>query len=328
MADNKGVVVEVLTDLRMFEINCAHLYRLHTCTRLVESVRRVKESLAAAEWRDASISEHPRLSDVSIEVTPSSARWRGRLDPSAVRGKHKVTVVWYMIETTPESTRQEGGRLWRVVHGLSQTTDLASLKPSADGTVEYVIPYLAQQNQCLAEGAYVPEIYIDGGLVSPPDLKPVPVKHYETFRSRYLNLSMCHPAGWKMLLGDWHIPMRLFKDEQDRNMVLVYTFYGPRTGSPDEVKSEYATRALDFLFGILPKAPSAQDRRNALDNMAAFHGCDGTASPGAVPHREWVTPEGFVHVVLVYPQVPIGDACEILNSIYNYFDPNDPRAKK
>src|SRR5262249_34594131 len=185
------VVVEVLNDLRMFETNCAHLHPAEACTRLEGSVRRVTESLTAAEWRDVSIGQRPRLSDVSIEVTPSRALWRGTVDRSLLSGKHKVAVVWYMAGPTSDagSPEQSGSR--RVIHGLSRTMDLASLNPSADGKVEYVVPYLRQQNQCLAQGRYVPEIYIDGVLVSPPDLEPIAVAPYEVLRSRYLNLSMC-----------------------------------------------------------------------------------------------------------------------------------------
>src|SRR5262249_26435426 len=101
-----------------------------------------------------------------------------------------------------------------------------------------------------------------------------------------------------------------------------------RAGSAAEVKTEFVGRALDYLFGIESNPPLAEARRNAFANVAAFHGCKGTAAPGAIPHLEWVTTEGYVHVIVVLPQVPLADACEVLNSSYNYFEPSDPGAKK
>jgi tetratricopeptide (TPR) repeat protein len=328
VAQNKRLVVEALTDLRMLATNCAHLQPQETCASLNGSVRKIKESLVGAEWHDGPITEHPGLSDISVQVTPYSAGWRGRLDPSAGDEKHKITVVWYMLDTASESGRPEAMQLWRSIHGLSRTVEIASLKHNADGTVESEIPYLKEQSQCLAEGTYVPEIYIDGALVSPADLPGAAVKQFETYRSRYLNVVMCRPAGWKMSASLWQIPMRIFLDAQNQESALVFAFHAPRGKPADELKGEYLGKGINYLFGINPTAQAERGRRNIAAGVLNFHGCDGTVPKGAVPHREWVTSEGFVYVALVFPWIPTEDACQVLSSLNNYFEPYSPPEKK
>jgi hypothetical protein len=321
-AKDSSWVVEALTDLRMFATNCNHLHSMQTCADLNESVKIIKESIVGGEWRDKPTDGRLKLSDVSIQITPYSAGWRAKLDATAAGERHKMTVVWFMLDAASEDGRPETKQLWRAVRGLTQTIEVSSLARNAAGTVEAEIPYLKEHNLCLAEGSYVPEIYIDGTLVSPADLAAVSLKRFETYRSRFLNLVMCHPAGWKMVAGgSWQMPMRLFMDAQNQESVLLFTFYAPRTRPAAELSGEYLANALMYMFGTASKGPSQDDVRNIAARALVFHGCDGTVPKGAIPHREWITSEGFVHVALVLPWISVEDACTVLNSVTNYFEP-------
>jgi tetratricopeptide (TPR) repeat protein len=318
-AKDMRTLVEALTDLRMLTTNCTNLNSAQTCAELSGSVRKIKESLVAAEWRDGPGDERARLSDMSIQITPSSAGWRAKLAPEAAKAHRKMTTVWYMLDTASADGRPEGITLWRAVHGLSRTIEVASLKPDADGTVELVVPYTREQNRCLAEGTYVPEIYIDGALVSPADLPAAPLPRFEIYRSRYMNLKLCHPAGWTGSSGAWQFPMRVFQDAQKQPSAVLFTFYTPRAAPAEQLKNEYLITASSYMLKFMA---SSQDIVRAwAGGLDMFKGCNTTA-PKGIAHREWVTAEGFVHVAIVHLWIPTEDACHVLNSLDSYFTPN------
>jgi hypothetical protein len=326
VAKDRRRVVEALTDLRMLETNCTHLQSAEVCKKLAPLVRKAKESLVAGKWQDGAI-DRSSLSDVSIEVGPASVGWRGKLNPSTVHKGQKLTVVWYMLDPVSADGRPEGRILWRAIHGLTQTVDLGSLERNADGTVGSAVPYLREQGSCLAEGEYVPEIYIDGFLVSPSDLRPVFLKQFETYQSRYLNLVMCHPPGWRARESSWQMPMRLLSNAKGEATAALFTFYAARTTPSNQPGADHLEIAVKYLSETFSKPLSGQVVSNLIAGVGAFHGCSGTLSKGTIPHRQWVTPEGFIHIALVFPWNSVEDPCLILNSVENYFEPNRPSAK-
>lgn len=319
------MLVQSLTDLRMLTTNCTNLNAAQTCADLNGSVRKIKESLVAAEWRERPSEERAWLRDVSVQITPHSAGWRAKLDAKTMAEQRQMTVVWYMLDAAADDGRPESIKLWRAVYGLNQTIEIANLKPNADGTIELVVPYLKEQTRCLAEGAYVPEIYIDGALVSSADLPAVPLKRFETYRSRYMNLVMCHPPGWTVKFNVWQFPMRFLDDAEARPSAMLFTFYAPRTPSSEKLKTDYLNTVMLYLLRLMD--PSQDVVKAWIGSLYAFQGCN-EAAPKGIPHREWVTSEGFVHVALVHLWVPRDDACHILNSLDNYFTPNSLPAKQ
>ena len=100
---------------------------------------------------------------------------------------------------------------------------------------------------------------------------------------------------------------------------MLFTFYAPRGATAEELRKEYLNTAFIYLLKLMPA--SLEDARAWAGALYAFEGCNVTA-PKGIAHREWVTSEGFVHVAIVHLWIAREDACQVLNSLDNYFAPN------
>jgi hypothetical protein len=153
------------------------------------------------------------------------------------------------------------------------------------------------------------------------------LKQFETYQSRYLNLVMCHPPGWHARESSWQMPMRLLLNAQGKATAALFTFYAARTTPSKHPGADHLEIAVKYLSETFSKPLPEQDVSNLMADVRAFHGCSATLSKGTVPHRQWVTSEGFIHIALVFPWNLAEDPCLILNSVENYFEPNRPSAK-
>jgi tetratricopeptide (TPR) repeat protein len=311
-----NTVLETETDLNMFVENCAKLHSDDRCRELISSAKRIKEALAVASWarfEQASIA----LADVSLDVTPSAAGWTATVNPtgSSLEG-HKLMVMWYLVESFPENGKRKTATLSRAIKGLSGNIDLSKLVDK-NGKISWSADYLRHNVLCLPEGRYVAEFYLDGHLlpqVGYDDANP----SFKTYLSRYLNMTMCMPRGWIVVLtGLWQMPIRIFYDEHNEPAAVLYMMYADRGRPAETLKVDSIAKTISFI------TKSKQDvGMEIARRLVTFSDCKNAYPQGSLPHKEWVTSEGFVHGLIIWsPTLAREDVCGALSSVQNYFEP-------
>ena len=321
VSEDWNLTLSILTDLNIFTHYCSNVLPDVRCRELEDVVATVKQKLVAGRWQEQPATG-AALRDVSVSLSPSSASWRGKLDPGAEMAQ-KLAVVWYVLDAPPLNA-DDDWHVPRAVPGLSRTIDLATLQPDADGFVGMTVPYPRGDSRCLPRGQFTAELYLDGVLVPGLRLTPLAVD-FEDYRSRELNVAFCAPKEWRVHAGleqkGWSADLfRLYsakiKDETENVMVLA-TFFAPR-GLPAKVLEEQFTqRTLEAMFSQASKQ-GRQGMKRFMPDMKTFNECGAELTEGAFAHRALVTPEGFVHVAVMSPVVPAKDACAVLASLDTY----------
>jgi tetratricopeptide (TPR) repeat protein len=307
ISDNWDLVLATLTDLNLFVRYCPRVLALDRCEEIGKIVPSLKQNLVAGRWQDRQ-STGAVLHDVSITVSPSTIGWRGKLDPGAAPGK--LTVVWYVRDAPPAEAENDWD-VWRAMPGLSKTTNLAKIARAADGSVVVAERYSGGR-ACLTRGRYMAEFYLDGILLPNLNLAPVDVD-FETYRSRGMNLVFCAPKNWSAVSEGPELVRTYAERRGDLtlNRMLVGTLYATRDKGAVELKRRYALALID---GLRRKATTTPDNSPVAE-------CGASPPEGAYLYKAWVTGEGVIHVAITYPDVPVKDACVVLESVDNYLPP-------
>ncbi|MCH9765571.1 MAG: hypothetical protein K0U34_06220, partial [Alphaproteobacteria bacterium] len=195
----------------------------------------------------------------------------------------------------------------------------------ASQTARTVRDYNTGFSNCVPTGKYTAEFYLNGKRVSNLKTKIIDVPEFETYRSRDLNMSLCHPKGWtiKHAVDDRHGRhlVRGLANKDGKNVVYLFTFFAVRNPTPGPIKEVFVGRAWTWLKHIFKKSPSDDEFRKAI---AKFSGCKAPIPRGAVLHKAWVMPDGMAHVAFVIGSyAKDGDACRVLNSVGNYYGRGD-----
>jgi hypothetical protein len=239
--------------------------------------------------------------------------------------RDQLVVVWYAVDP-----------VWGVPHAipvLRETAILTGLPSGQGGPITSRRRYddIRFDNDCLSSGDYIAEFYLNGNLSAREAIR-VELGDFDRYRSREMNASLCHPKGWKVWPGSkardrMHDLARAFIDDKNVPVALVMSFFAPRDLPEEERKAYFLRRALRYV-----SEKTGSDLARMTRGAAAFHTCDRPFSGERLLHKEWITGDGMVYVGLVFEHnAPGGLACQIFESIGNYFVPENleemPRKK-
>ena len=318
LVQNKELTAATLTDLNIVRQFCGQLNEPARCGALERTVVDVKQMLVSGSI-NAMARSTARLSDVRVWATASEVGWRGKLDPGEPRpgaAPDKLSVVWYALE--PSNPDQ--WEVWRAMHSLSRTFEVPKLKRGSDGSVEVVEAYFRDQTDCLPDGTYQAEFYLNGVLLTGLGLKPVAVKRSSIFRSRELNMTFCHPHTWTVSGGEWKPELVRVLTRQagqtPSTIAVVSTFYAPRGEDVGVLGARHVDRIIREVIAPMAKLPPD----GFLKSVSDFQGCDKPVPSDAIVHKSWVTSEGFVHVALLRGD-DTEELCAVLKSIKTYYAP-------
>lgn len=322
-AEDWNTVIEVETDLKMFIDHCESLFSSQQCSGLVQVARGIKEELVSGKAVNSVAAPSISVKNMSIVVTPSTAAWAANVEPvgSNLDG-HKLTLIWYALEPAYENAAAAEMRVWKAIRGLSGAVDIKQLSRGPAARVEWSSDYFAQQSFCLPEGQYTVEVYLDGHLQTEPDFKNARLGKFNSYLSRYMNMNMCLPEGWSVQSFSWVMPFRaLFGTDKKTPIGVMYTMYADRSRPADTLKGEDMVQMLSFIAGF-GKSPDSDLARATLTRLLAFRNCSDGFPAGSLPHKEWVTTEGFVQgLIITDPGVDRRDVCQLMDSFSTYFTP-------
>lgn len=295
------LIVDAFTDL---EILSTYYGSLHPGEKL-KTVIPDKEQLAAV-WTEKSVSTEPAPKvSASVEVSAHAVRWRGQLPEFDAR-QDRLFIVWYH--------RDQAWGVWRAIPGVSGPVSNLELK-RFQGSLEIERSYLAKTGytQCLPDGLYKAELYLNGRLTPDPAQTTNSTKDFKPVSLYDLNVGLCQPEKWRPFdlpreFKDQGILMRGFQTAEGKPAVFVFTFYGPRSASGPEIINRVKT--LLQQAGI--KGPEVFVPYESRETAAS-------AEPSsAVLYKHWITGEGVQHVGVAFPgAAPAAALHQTLDSMGN-----------
>jgi hypothetical protein len=188
------------------------------------------------------------------------------------------------------------------------------------GTMNRVIVYDSSPSYCLPAGKYRAEFFLNGARIEGGDPAGVEVTPLANYRSRELDIAFCAPAGWTLAASRQNAEgrhlMREFKTPQNRTALYLFTFFAPSNAESSQIGS--VNRALSLLKRLSRDQPFDD---GIYDRLMRFRGCDGAIAPGTMLRRQWTTGDGLSHVAFLEGDaVPAGQACEVLESMGDYYN--------
>jgi hypothetical protein len=315
VAKDQNLVASSLSDLNTLEAHCAELYGSDAqanCPDIYAGITDARRMLLLGK-SSAPPSSYARISHITTWVRASRVAWSADLvgfDPN----RDKLSVVW--------STYSNDWKVWRVVQPLFQAIDPMSLP--ASGQASHVTIYSNSPSYCLPPGNYRAEFFLNGTRVPDFNDKGTEIPGYQNFRSRELDVAFCGPADWQPLPlsipRDTRQLVRVYKNAEGNGTVYLFTFFSPK--NPMDTETRYpVTRAVNLLRRVGIHLPSDDELRQMVSQ---FTGCQNPIPPGTILTRVWVSVDGLVHVGLVVgDRAPNGQACQVLESIGEYYGRTD-----
>jgi tetratricopeptide (TPR) repeat protein len=315
VAKDQNLVASSLSDLNTLEAHCAELYGSSAqakCPDVYAGIADARRMLLLGK-SSAPASSYAKISHITTWVRASRVAWSADVagfDPS----RDRLSVVW--------STYSNDWKVWRVVQPLFQPIDPASLP--ATGEASHVTIYSNSPSYCLPPGTYREEFFLNGVRVPDFNDKGTAISGYQNFRSRELDVAFCGPADWQPLSlpapRDSRQLLRLYKNADGKGVVYLFTFFSPK--NPMDTETRYpVVRAMNLLRRLGTQLPSDEE----LSRMVSqFTGCQNPIPSGTILPRVWASTDGLVHVALVVgDRAPNGQACQVLESIGEYYGRTD-----
>lgn len=312
-------LVAALTDLNILVEYCSLLYKnekKEQCPKILQGALNVKQRVIGALSGLGGKVSKAKLTNASLHLAPSRASWQARIDGFDPETDH-VEVVWYVLDS-------KEWNVWRAVQGLFK----AAPKISYDTRTKIArahVDYETPGTNCIPAGTYKAEFYVNGKLVQNLKTGTLMAPEYVTYRSRELNMSLCHPKTWRKRraaddLHGRHL-VRGFSNEKGKGAAYLFTFFAVRHPAPGPINDVFVGRAWTWLKQILKKVPTDDQFQKAT---AKFKGCGQPISRGTLLHKAWIMPDGTAHVAFVVGDfAKDGEACRVLNSIGNYYNRGD-----
>lgn len=309
-------LVAALTDLNLLIEYCSLLYKnekRENCPRILQGATDAKQRIMGALSGRGTKKSKAKLSNAKLHVAPSRVSWQAKIDGFEPQTDH-VEVVWYVLDS-------KEWNVWRAVQGLFNAPpkvlyDRNTLIARAH------VDFDTGRTNCIPAGTYKAEFYLNGKLVQGLRTATVEAPDYVTYRSRELNMSLCHPRTWKKKraaddLNGRHL-VRGFTNEKGKSAAYLFTFFAVRHPTPGPVEQVFVGRARTWLKHILKTVPSEEQFEKAT---AKFVSCGAPIPRGTLLHKAWIMPDGTAHVAFVVGDFAKGgEACRVLSSIGNYYD--------
>ncbi len=321
MGDHR-LLVSCFTDLELVEKYYVGLHPGRDCRAVVA---KAKEQLVGAWPQPKTTSTEttplaPECGDratgsPSLEVSPQTVQWRGKL-PQIQTGRDRLVLVWY--------AKDPDWGVWRALPEVSNPVAADELIKAENPTGSRVIPrsYLAGSNyrNCLKSGQYKAELYLNGTLTGPPPETTGVWGEVEPKRLLALNVGLCLPKSWISLdippeLGDIAPLVHGYQSPDRQPAAFVFTFYASQS-RPDADKSAAVKRAQN----LLTKGPwGITDAEVFIPYTPG--GCKAVPGGTRGLYRQWSTREGVQHVgIVLLGATPLCELCNTLDSmgdIYN-----------
>jgi hypothetical protein len=304
-----------LTYLNAYATSCSAAPECGNVAGLTKAIANIKRQLIAGTSDNQAATGI--FSDLKADITPSEVSWTGRLALKESNFDNiKLTVVWYQLDNT---------RVWRVIPSLSQTfTNVwesfqsGDLKRNEDGTITGIGKYLGNESECLEPGQYKAELYVNGVQQLGPEAKTIDAPALDSYRSRALNITLCHPSKWQGPDKNTWVSdlVRSMWDEEGRLAARFWTFYAPKGVSVDKLRATFIPQIRDSL------AKENNLPVKLADLSEPSHGCDRDPPHSNVTlmHKEWIEPEGFFHFAVFLPRGgEIPQICQALISLDSYY---------
>ncbi len=314
VTEDRELLASTLSDLNILEGTCAGFRKADNpkaCETIAPAIADTRRMLLIGRAGMAAGSTPARVSGIAVWARPSRVGWSARVDGFDAR-KDSLAVVW--------SAYSKDWGVWRVVQPLFKEVDTRSLQTS--NRAQATLLYDSSPSYCLPGGTYRAEFYLNGVRVGDEASSVVEVPRYSNYRSREMDVALCHPADWTLSgfrqNAEGRHLVRAFTTPAGKSAAYLFTFFAPRSRAEADTKLDHIVRAWNLLKRSTQTAPSDEQFGNALRQ---FRGCQEAIPGGTVLHRAWVDPDGMVHVAFVMGDfAPNGQACSVLESIGNYYD--------
>lgn len=258
---HRDVLMWVLTDLEHLSAFCVKLFT-GDCGELKAHLASLKSRLVgalhgedwSAEARPPADVDRGAAKFLSLTASPAGLGWRAKAPDRDVKSGGLV-VIWYALSD---------GRVWRAMPEL--------VVPGASnyfiGPVHFSFspyPRLADHHDCLRNGRYRAELYVEGRLADEREITLDTPRKFAPASSRSLNVSICRPEAWEPRAVDWSTPelARAYIEDVAGGPVhgaVLLTFY-----SPKERPSPVAVRPAAPWSAHVPIQRNRTDTRGAVD---------------------------------------------------------------
>jgi hypothetical protein len=320
---NWDLITNQLTTFEILEANCRTLHSADQCARLKDEIARVKAGLVSGKLDPTpAAGANPAIADPEATVSADILEWSLRFtnfNPS----KDKLLVVWYVSDALPRKTGSDTQLFapWRTLSDLGGPVDVEKHAPDTSGRRVFRESYLASNDNaaCLVGGKYRAEFYVNESLTLRHEF-PMRFDHYDVTRWHDLDLSLCHPAGWR----PWQKPKKdssgLFdlveglQTETGAPAVFGFTFFSPAELAKKESRETFfLEQALQYLHDAGVLKGTERPHLAAVDAT-----CAQSLPAGDLVQKAWATQAGWVHVALIFADaLPAGQACDVARSIYD-----------
>jgi len=307
--DRDDVAAGALSDLNTLRKYCIRFNDGPYCDTVQKDTARLKTAVIRAAWSPLVESSDARFILSDLYASPSGLGWNSQLSQARADRDHLAIVV-YACDADPADfgacdsdfvgidARKGHWGVWWAVPSVSGRADLANsgFKPyrNSDG-----LP------ACLPRGKYRAEFYLNGDFADGGDVT-LDSPELEAADFRDLNVALCHPKGWDLWQpSDPEGPglLRGFRSSDQSRGVFVFTSYLP-TGAT-QIAERFAVLQARLTLESSHAIPSISAK--PLSGVCAEY-LNQTASTltgyqsgtGSLLTKVWTTPEGIVHVGLVY----------------------------
>jgi len=206
----------------------------------IASIKEIIVQRALEHWTTAG--RTIAVTNPDLLVLPSLVLWKADL-PGYDPQRDAIAVQWYYQD--PQA------RGWVVLPGVSGRVEPTPDPDAAAGNYYATGNYLAQQGECLADGSYRAEIYVNGHLALSKDTT-LAVGGMTAAKTSELGAGFCRPASWIRGVRDRGLSDGYVKADHSAGVyVFRYMHPGPQP-NPALLTNADLQRAVDQFKDRLP----------------------------------------------------------------------------
>jgi len=299
-----------ITDLEILQEHCKGLNDAAYCSQVETEIAKLKSRFAAvwnqspgaaANTGQSAGSGSARISNISLEITPSGVGWHANLSDVNL-DQDVLIVLWY--------AHDDDWNVWRVVPAASGRVYPVEVWDDGTGRKFAFNSYLDYTNhhECLSGGDYRAEFYLNNRLAAMRKITLARNPAFDAVGFRDINMSMCYPKGWV----PWHPKdgtnqglVKGFTDPLGGGGAFLFTYYYPKSGSGAVSPYRLFQRSIAYLVEkkVMAQEQFSQPTPDACGMYPPNYRMVHTKFIGTTTNMlasSWTERDGLIHFAIIY----------------------------